>query len=294
MESCTLNWYADRGFELDVDVTSEDVTLRMTGVPVPADGTDELSQGVDLDRLDILFKSQVDIEGGPGQAHEARVRLEGDRLHIDARLEDVETGDIVPLKVSLPVALPSGVPASGGPRPEVTHEDDLDWEDETTLEKMVLQPPDMEAASVAGKKPSGPDASSTGFQALLRALVDGPDDDDFTDEVEPLPEPVRALPEGIEAAPAPTRAPQGAPSDQSMSAEEEAKRLLELLVAGDHLELEDDHEVDELAAGAAAILALPIPGEKKAPRFSEWLLDQPAVADLFIGDDDLGEILDQW
>jgi hypothetical protein len=27
---------------------------------------------------------------------------------------------------------------------------------------------------------------------------------------------------------------------------------------------------------------------------SEWLLDQESVADLFIGDDDLAEILEQW
>jgi hypothetical protein len=293
MDSCTLHWYADRGFELDVDVSNDETTLRMMGVPVPADGTIELAQGVELDRLDILFKSQVDIEGGPGQLHEASVQLQGtDKLVLDAKLEDVETGDIVPLKVTLPVALPDGAPEAGGPKPDPTNEDELDWEDETTLEKMVLQPPEVEAAAAASTGKPPPPASG-GFQALLRALVDGPDDDDLTqEEPEPLPEPVKPLPEGLDLA-SDDEEPASA-VDQSMSAEEEAKGLLTLLVNGDHLELEDDHEVDELAPGAAEILALPISGESKAPRLSEWLLEQPAVADLFIGDDDLAEILDQW
>ncbi len=292
MDSCTLHWYADRGFELDVDVSNDEMTLRMMGVPVPADGTIELGQGVELDRLDILFKSQVDIEGAPGQVHEASVRLEGSsKLLLDAKLEDVETGDILPLKAELPLTLPDGVPASGGPKPDPTNEDELDWEDETTLEKMVLQPPEVEAAAAASTS-SDPAPPSGGFQALLRALVDGPDDDsEEVEPPEPLPAPVQPLPEGLEPDDEPS-----APSaqDQSMSAEDEAAGLLNLLINGDHLELEEGHEVSELAAGASDILALPISGENKAPRFSEWLLDQPAVADLYIADDDLAEILDQW
>ena len=84
------------------------------------------------------------------------------------------------------------------------------------------------------------------------------------------------------------------PADQSLSAEGEAKSLLDLLVRGDHLELEDDHDTAELAAGAAEFLSLPVSAETKASHLSEWLLDQPAVADLYIGDDDLAQILTQW
>ena len=308
MDSCTLNWHADRGFELDVDVSNDEMALKMMGVPVPADGTIELAEGVELDRLEILFKAQVDIEGVPGQVHEATVRLAGDKLLLDAKLEDVETGDILPLQATFDVALPSDVPERGGPKPVPTNEDELDWEDETTIEKMVMQPPEVEAVATgkSGRDTESP-SGSAGLQALLKALVDGPDDD-FTEEHDllDLPEPVKPLPPGLDLEPAPEATPDAPaepaaepeaepePGDQSMSAEGEAKSLLDLLVRGEHLELEEDHDTAEMAAGAAEILELPISPEKKATHLSEWLLEQDAVADLYIGDDDLAEILTQW
>lgn len=79
-----------------------------------------------------------------------------------------------------------------------------------------------------------------------------------------------------------------------MSPVGEALGLVQLLIRGDNLELEDDHEPEELAEGMVAILALPVSADRKAAMLSEWLLDQDAVADLFIGDDDLAQILDQW
>ena len=293
MDAATLNWYADRGFELDVDVSTDEMALKMMGVPVPADGTAELGEGVELDRLEILFKAQVDIEGVPGQVHEARVRLDGEHLVLDAKLEDVETGDILPLQARMAVRLPEGVPERGGPKPMPTNEDELDWEDETTIEKMVLQPPEVEAVATGGPNSAGSEPASVGMQALLKAIAEGPDDD-FTEEhdLHDLPEPVLPLPPGLDG-PAEPEA-EADPADQSMSAEGEAKSLLDLLVRGDHLELEDDHDTAELATGAAEFLSLPISAETKASHLSEWLLDQPAVADLYIGDDDLAQILAQW
>ena len=67
-----------------------------------------------------------------------------------------------------------------------------------------------------------------------------------------------------------------------------------MLVERDHLELEEDGEITALVEGTQGILALPFSAEVKATRFSEWLLSQPQVADLFIGDDDLAEILETW
>ncbi len=66
MASCTLAWFSDRGFELDVEIADDDVAIRLAAVPVPADGTDELRLGVELDKLDILFKASVEIEGESG------------------------------------------------------------------------------------------------------------------------------------------------------------------------------------------------------------------------------------
>ena len=282
MQSCTLNWNPERGFELDLDVEADDVTLRMIGVPVPADGTLELSQGVELHRLDVLFKSHVEVDGEPGQVHECTVRLEGQALAIEARVEDVETGEIVPVKASVPVRMPAGVPEAGGPKPQPADEDELDWEDETTLEKMVVEPGDRSPAPA----PASGEPSAKGLQALLKALVDGPSDE-LTDEVDltgeaPLPPPPAPVVDEAEA------------EDQSMSADREALALIELLVNGDNLELEDDHEAMELTHGVAAVLALPFSAERKAGQLSEWLLEQDAVADLYIGDEDLAEILEQW
>ena len=284
MDHCTLNWTSDRGFELDLDVVVDDVALSMAAVPVPADGTVELGVGVDLFPLDVLFKSQVVIDGEPGQVQQATVRLVGSALEITARVEDVETGEIVPVSLKVP----AGVPASGGPKPQPADEDELDWEDETTLEKMVVEPGDKSPSGASG---GGDEPSPKALQALLRALVNGPDDE-LTDE--------QPLEDDEEAEVAPPRLlskPPAAASDiddQSMTAEAEARSLLELLVNGDNLELEEDHEIEELVDGVKSLLARALPPEGKATRLSAWLLDHEAVADLFIGDEDLAEILAEW
>lgn len=169
----TLNWDPERGFELDLDIEHDGVVLAMSGVPVPADGTIELSGGVELHRLDVLFKSQATVEGEPGQVHEVRITLKADKLAVDAKVEDVETGEIARVEVEVSVDVPPVAPDQGGPRPEPEDEDELDWEDETTLEKMVVQPGDRTPAP-APVSGDGNEPSAKGLQALLKALVEGP------------------------------------------------------------------------------------------------------------------------
>jgi hypothetical protein len=300
MRTGTLSWYADRGFELDVEASDQDVALRLAAVPIPADGTDELRAGVDLDRLDILFKASVEIQGETAQIQDARITLVtedgADLLSLDAKCEDVETGDIIPVRMTVPIQVPDGVPASGGPRPIPTNEDDLDWEDETTLEQMVVNAPEAPSADEIDEV--RPAASGKGLQALLKALANI----DEEDEDEPSAEVDEAESEGVADEAALPRArvlpadeiTEAEGPDQSLGAEGEARSLLELLVNSDHLELDGDAEVDGMVAGVAEILALPLSHESKATRLSSWLLEQEQVADLFIDDDDLAEILERW
>lgn len=310
MATSTLNWYPDRGFELDVEAADDDVAVRLVGVPVPADGLAELRAGVDLDRLDILFKASVTIQSETAQLQDARIRLVDDKLlEFDAHIEDVETGDVLPFRVALDVAVPSGAPERGGPRPTPTNEDDLDWEDETTLEQLVVNAPETPVKPDRGGPPNGGDTQAKGLQALLKALAQLNDDEPEEPAEDTDAGAVAAAPDEPVREPTPQRtAPEPRPQlrqerseesegeadDQSLGAAGEARSLLDLLVDNDHLELEEDGEVDGLVAGTVAILALPHSAEVKASRLSEWLLRQPQVADLFIGDDDLAEILERW
>lgn len=295
MGSCTLNWFSDRGFELDVEAAEDGVAMRLVNVPVPADGTAELRAGVDLDRLDILFKASVEIEGEPAQLHDARIQLvsdeDGEALDIDAHCEDVETGDLMPVRLRLGVRLPAGVPERGGPRPVPTNEDELDWEDETTLEQLVVNAP--EVASPDERSSGGGSGAGKGLQALLQALARLDDDEDapLDDETGEVPATPPTRPPPLAAVPDLEPEDEG---DQSLGAAGEARSLLDLLVAQENLELEEDADLDDLVEGVAEILALPLSPETKATRLSEWLLEQEAVADLFIGDDDLAVILERW
>lgn len=316
MGTCTLDWNPDRGFELDLDLTDGELSIRLATVPVNADGTAELERGVELDRLDILFKANVELQGEPAQLLDARIVLlrNGHEvvLQLDARCEDVETGAIVPFQGRVPVSLPSGVPVAGGPRPVPTNEDELDWDDETTLEQMIVNAPETagrprarDENDDADEPPTPEPGRARGLQALLKALAEIDDEapeggngaatDPDEDE-----EPVRGPPSRPPQKPAiPTRPPPAAAEareegDQSLGARGEARSLLNLLVDGDHLEVEDDTDLDELAAGVARVLALPGNAERKAERLSEWLLAQEGVADLYIGDDDLAELLERW
>lgn len=326
MGTCTLDWHADRGFELELDLTDGELSIRLATVPVNADGTAELERGVDLDRLDILFKASVELQGETAQLLDARIVLLRDGrqslLQIDARCEDVETGSVIPFQGRVPVRLPSGVPVAGGPRPVPTNEDELDWDDETTLEQLVVKAPETSGRHKAAHRdddgdgrsddddaddePPPPAGKARGLQALLEALAQIDDDTDDEDDEPSLPTPrppaaPRATP--AKSSPAPKPPPSASSrlvaaereeGDQSLGAKGEARALLDLLVSGDNLEVEDDADLDELAAGVAKILALPGSSEGKAARLSEWLLQQDGVADLFIGDDDLAELLERW
>jgi hypothetical protein len=346
MGSATLHWYSDRGFELDLEAAEDDVAIRLAAVPVPADGTAELRSGVDLDRLDILFKAVVEINGEPAQLHDARVQLVEEEarpaLSLDAKCEDAETGEIVPVRWTVQVQVPDGVPLRGGPRPVPTNEDDLDWEDETTLEQLVVNAPETPQLDDDDERlppPSKAAAAGKGLQALLQALArvddeetnpDTPTEDRLEpepDEVElpekggkrkggtaakepkakaapkgkakagkarPEPEPVEDLLPPRPQGPQPEMDAEASGPDQSLGADAEAKGLLDLLVEGGNLELEGDNEVDGLIPGVKKILSLPLAPEAKATRLSSWLLGQEEVADLFIGDDDLAEILERW
>lgn len=287
MSSCTLQWYSDRGFELDLVAEDEDVSLRMVAIPLPADGMHELRAGpVDLDRLEILFKAQVEVQGEPGQLQDARVQVvaegAGDVLELTATVEDVETGDLIRFVARSPVQVPSGVPERGGPRPNPPDEDELDWEDETTLEQMIVNAPESTARhgkedldEIEDNRPR----RSGGLKALLDALANlGEEEtDDDASEPEPSPAPAAFVRE-----------------DQQITVDEEAMSLLQLLVDRDSLELEEDAELSDLVAGVVRVLEQRGNPEAKAKALSAWLLEQTAVADLFIGDDELAEILEQW
>ena len=60
------------------------------------------------------------------------------------------------------------------------------------------------------------------------------------------------------------------------------------------LEIEDGHDVSELVAGAAPIVASPKPPGARASALSNWLFSQEAVAELYMDDDTLAGLLEQW
>lgn len=297
MSGCYLHWFADRGFALDLDATSDGMGLRLANVPINADGTDELGAGVELDRLEILFKAQVDVDGEPGQLVEAQVQLEGSQLLFTAKVEDVETGEILDFKSQHAVLLPSGVPASGGPRPETATEDDLDWEDDTTLEKMIMGAPEATPTS----DQTDPEAVGPGgMQALLKALfevdkakTEGRDPLSLPNEApaEEAPPPVIEEPI-IPPTPIPVAPPE--PEDQQIGEDQAARMFLQILVEQEGLEMEEDATLDALVSGTATILASRGGPDIQAARLSEWLLEQDAVADLFLADEDLAQLLEQW
>jgi hypothetical protein len=305
VDEATLRWDPEKGFDFDLMAIRSHCAVRISGVPIPADGTGELKGSLlDLDRLEILFKAQVTIHGEPGQLMEAAVQVVGSdpgvRLSLAAKLEDVETGDILDFTAEVPVCIPTGVPEAGGPRRLPAQEDDLDWEDEATFERMLGEPMDMPfrpdfadelEPEDESEKPTG---ENKGLEALLKALssvdtideVVGENTDGDTNWGE-------ALPASEEPAPVPVAAA-SPPEDGLMSAGEEARQFLDLLIGREDLELEEGFSVDTLVAGAANILQAPTNAARMAGTLSEWLLEQEAVADLYIDDDSLGELLSEW
>lgn len=298
-----LRWYADRGFELDLNAVVDEVTLTLVAVPIPADGAIELRGGdLVLDPLEILFKAQVDLDGVPGQLTRATARIVlgggGEVIEIDAEVEDAETGDRTPLSVKAPVVVPLGVPLAGGPKPQPKDEADLDWEDDDTFEAYFKDPltqedplpvggplrdddsevpEDTGSASAPPPQPRSSSASDAGFARLLSALrqaSDEPDDDEEEELGEGFDERGRVVP--MVADPA------------------DARGMLRYLLDQEQLELEGGHSVDELVQGAAPILASSKSSAARAEALSTWLFTQDAVAEVYIDDDALASLISQW
>ncbi|MEN0068451.1 MAG: hypothetical protein AAGA48_40395 [Myxococcota bacterium] len=284
MENAKLSWFPDRGFVLETETAKPPISLKFMEMPLPADGTAELREGVALDRLDLMFKAQVELQGEPGLLLGCTVTLvdqdAGTAVTLSGEIEDTETGDVTALEATLKVQVPSEAPKSGGPRPPKMDEDELDWQDETTLDEIVLPTPPKRApaAEKAGKEPG-----TRGLERLLAALASMDDDDEPEASSEAPPEPAPRPPP-----------PPADPDDQSMGADDEARGFLELLIRGDSLELEEGAELDGLMEGTKRILQGRGTPEAKATQLSGWLLDQDSVADLYIGDEELASLLAQW
>lgn len=311
-----LRWNAQTGFDLDMTAVIDESVIRLVGVPVPADGTRALAEGVSLYPLDILFKAHVDWNGANCQLRAATIRLLGEagdyRLELDGEVEDPESGDGARLVADVFVDVPLDAPESGGPVPVAQTEDELDWEDETTIETLlgdvdvpihtesrrrartaeVGEPDDVDE----GRAPKG--MESMGLKRLLAALTrpgegaseDDDLDDDLDDDDDMDFDPEE---EDFDDEPA-AEAPPRKLAKQLNPLEREAYDFLRLLVDNDHLELSDGHEVDALVKGVAPILSGRAAAESKAARLSAWLLDQPEVDELFLDDEELAELLEQW
>lgn len=287
--TAVLTWNDTVGFELDLNADLEDIRLRFAAVPVPADGTIELADGVELNKLDILFKCQAVIDGAPAQLQDAKVAVSKGKLRLDAHLEDVENGLLYPLEAELDCPVPSGVPEAGGVRNTSPDEDDLDWGDETTFEAIAGDVPDAALLTEEFDRPpeeqGGEDAEAapTGLAALLAALKNLDEEEELAgSDAPPVDEEPFVAP------------PPAEPADQKMTPLQEATTFVEILIAREALELEDGYTPASIASGVSQVLQIPMGDEAKAKRLSDWLLDQDAVADLYIDDESLAEIVAQW
>jgi len=288
-----LHWDPEIGFELDVDISDEDVLIRMVRVPVPADGTRRLraSPPVKLYPLDTLFKSQVDVEGAPGQINDVRVRVVGEGLEelaLQATVEDAETGETRPLDVRLPLHLSQEAPESGGPFPNPPDEDELDWEDEETLDRLVNDAPEAVPSRLDGEDEAEPGEGGEaaeggeGLEMLLRALLDPTGKPAADQEGE---KPTSDRPSGP------------IPDDEGsmlMSSEQEAWAFVQLLIDQEHLELVEGAHSSSLAPEMARLLAKRTSNESKAAAIANWLIEHPAVEEVYIDDDSLAELLERW
>ncbi len=278
----TLHWDARQGFLLDLHAHEGEsgILITMGGVPVPADGTVELQGGVELDKLEILFKADVDFSGAPGQLHSARIQAQrsGEVLDLAVTVEDAETGSHRELAVQLPLQIQGDPPAAGGPRAEAATEDELDWDDETTFERMFSDvAPEIEVKST----PEGsgdPGSADRGFAALLQALVSEA--------------PVE------ETAPAQESERQEPPPDLArldLTGVGEARELLGFLVEQEQLELEEGADMRPLCEAVAPhLMARRGSWDQKAAAISKAILDHDSVEELYMDDDSLAELLERW
>jgi len=293
--NATLRWSPACGFELDLNASVQGVQLAFAAMPLPADGTVELRGGaLELDKLDLLFKAQIDVNGSPGQLHEAQMTIAGEEtdssLNLECVVEDVETGDLKDLKIEMPLVIPDEAPKAGGPKPTPADEAELDWEDDDTLEAMFRDPEPTHGGAFepiveSKERPAG--GGGKGFDALLKALLSMGDEGAAgnTDEQTPAEPVASVVAEAIEEHSSPE------PADLDPG---NARGLLALLIENGDLELEPDFTVDHLVKGAALIVAALRPAGQRAMDLSQWLFSQDAVAELYMDDESLASLLEQW
>ena len=290
------------------------MTVAITAIPVSADGSVELLAGpIELDKLDLLFKAQVDVGGIPGQVHEGQISFTSHLATLDCVVEEVESGELIDFQCRAPIAIPKDVPKAGGPKPIPSDDAELDWEDDDTLEAMLGEPSSTAEISF---KDSGLDESDTtetlaadapkekGLDALLKALLtsDGPKLDTppaaSAASAAPASEDALESDDGLSGMGADSLFSAllgGALTDEPEDLDPaNAKGLLSLMVESGDLELEDDADLDDLVPGAAPIVASPRPSSAKAVALSEWLFEQDGVAELYMDDESLASLLEQW
>lgn len=308
-----------------MSATVGDVSLMLVAVPLPVDGTVELraEEPMELDKLEILFKAQVDVEGAPGQLTKATVRVSpgagGESLTLVATVEDAETGETRSVEVRTAVQVPTQAPESGGPRPRPADESELDWDDDDTFEAMFKDPLTQEDPLPQARRggddfdDDGPDTETRvkqerGFGRLLKALLaDDPSDAASVTADPPAPEPdlddeaaddddedesIDKLLRLVMGGGAESAAPEGAPD--MVEDPGDVRGLLGFLLEREQLELEPGYDVEGLVPGAAPIMASPKGPEARAKALSEWLFDQDAVGELYIDDDSLATLISQW
>lgn len=281
------------------------MTVAITAIPISADGSIELLGGpIELDKLDLLFKAQVDVGGIPGQVHEGQITFTETTATLDCVVEEVESGELIDFQCKAHVGIPKEAPQAGGPKPIPSDDAELDWEDDDTLEAMLGEP--SSTAEIAFKdvdmdrRPPQPGSESDapkekGLDALLKALLtsDGPKTD--LDNEPPLPPEEDDAEMNVGTDSLFSALLGGAITDEPEDLDPaNAKGLLSLLVESGDLELEDDAELDDLVPGAAPIVASPKPSGAKAASLSEWLFEQDGVAELYMDDESLASLLEQW
>ena len=303
MSKATLGWSEVAGFTLDLDGSKGDVTVRFMGVTVPADGTDALrSEAIALFDMDMLFNTHIDVGDAPGQLHDARVRLDGEVLVLSGELEDAETGQQERWSIRLPVTIADDAPAAGGPVPEEPVEDDLDWDDEVP--------------APAGNSNASAGPSDSGLDALLRSLMSAETSPSASSDIEePSDEALAALEVedhsddidedededddddgGLDASLLAALLGGGGAQEESSPGHDvdHASNFLQLLVDREGLALEEGYTVHDLARGAVPILESNRSPAAMAKALSDYLLDQESVEELYIDDESLEQLLEQW
>lgn len=74
----------------------------------------------------------------------------------------------------------------------------------------------------------------------------------------------------------------------------QALRFISILVEHDHLEFKRGFDPKTLAQGVADLLARKVPLGDKAQMLIDWLFEQKGIEEVYIGDDELVELLSMW